>query len=708
MRCSSPSRICSRPLKDWGVVVVVTLVLAIGMPAEAPGETEELPELTVTSRRYHGTSTEGLLSIDFLDRKDLESAPQRRLDDALRAIPGFSLFRRTSSRVAHPTTQGVSLRNLGPNGAGRTLVLLDGVPMNDPFGGWVYWNRFPIGRVGEIEILQGGGAGPWGNAALGGTIQIFSRRDSEDFTFLEASGGTRGTADALLSARRSFSSGEAFLTAGLFTTDGYPIIHADQRGPVDRDAYSEARLIEGGVEIEIAAPSLLSVRASYFREERGNGTPLAGNETEGYNISARLRHELPADGTSLEALFYYQERDFSSFFSAVSADRSSERPALDQFNVPAKSLGGGLVGSALLGEYHRMVAGIDARWVKGETNEQFFFNGENFNFQREAGGEQSLFGLFVEDTWDAAAALRVSLSARVDYWKSESGFRKRTDLRIGQTVRDESFPDREKWVGNGRLGVAYRFSENLHLRGHFATGFRAPTLNELYRPFRVRSDITEANPDLNPERLYGGEIGVEWEASGAQRFSVTYFDNLLKEAVANVTLAPGPGFVAPCGFVPGGGSCRQRRNLDEARIRGVEFQSVLPVGEKWSFTGRYLYSGSRITESADDPALESNRLAQTPKHTATATLLWQTARRVRNTFQLRYSSAQFENDLNSLELDAYLVFDWSVVVAIRDDFDLFVSVENVTDTEFETGRASNGLVTIGAPRLISGGIRWRL
>ena len=160
----------------------------------------------------------------------------------------------------------------------------------------------------------------------------------------------------------------------------------------------------------------------------------------------------------MEALFYFQERDFSSSFSAVSANRSSERPALDQFDVPARSIGGGLIGSCLIGEKHHMLAGVDARWVKGETNEQFFFNGETFNFQREAGGEQTLLGMFVEDTWDTGAPIRVTLSARIDYWKSEGGFRKRTDLRTAESVRDEKFSDRGEWVGNGRLGVAYRLS----------------------------------------------------------------------------------------------------------------------------------------------------------------------------------------------------------------------------------------------------------
>src|SRR5687768_17877064 len=94
-------------------------------------------------------------AVTTLHREVLDVAPAATLDDALRAVPGFSLFRRSSSRVANPTTQGVTLRGLAASGASRALVLADDVPLNDPFGGWVYWNRVPSAALSEVSVARG-------------------------------------------------------------------------------------------------------------------------------------------------------------------------------------------------------------------------------------------------------------------------------------------------------------------------------------------------------------------------------------------------------------------------------------------------------------------------------------------------------------------------------------------------------------------------
>ena len=113
-------------------------------------------------------------SVTVVDRTQLDSSPAVTADDVLRQVPSFSLFRRTSSLSSHPTAQGVSLRGIGPSGVSRTLVLLDGVPFNDPFGGWVYWTRVPMIGVNRIEIVEDTSSSLYGNYAMGGVINIVS------------------------------------------------------------------------------------------------------------------------------------------------------------------------------------------------------------------------------------------------------------------------------------------------------------------------------------------------------------------------------------------------------------------------------------------------------------------------------------------------------------------------------------------------------
>jgi len=118
--------------------------------------------VVVTAARAPQAAAQVPFSVVTFEGSELRTAPAATLDDALRAVPGFSLFRRGDSLTANPTTQGVSLRGLGPSGASRSLVLLDGVPLNDPFGGWITWSKIPRESLGGAELVRGGGATAWG------------------------------------------------------------------------------------------------------------------------------------------------------------------------------------------------------------------------------------------------------------------------------------------------------------------------------------------------------------------------------------------------------------------------------------------------------------------------------------------------------------------------------------------------------------------
>src|SRR6185503_11871026 len=115
-------------------------------------------------------------SLNVLTGSQIKTSPAVVADDVLRQIPTFSLFTRASSLSSHPTSQGVSLRGIGPSGVSRTLVLADGIPQNDPFGGWVYWTRVPLESVNRIEVVDGPSSSLYGNYAMGGVINIMTAR----------------------------------------------------------------------------------------------------------------------------------------------------------------------------------------------------------------------------------------------------------------------------------------------------------------------------------------------------------------------------------------------------------------------------------------------------------------------------------------------------------------------------------------------------
>jgi outer membrane receptor protein involved in Fe transport len=397
---------------------------------------------------------------------------------------------------------------------------------------------------------------------------------------------------------------------------------------------------------------------------------------------------------------YYQHRKFRSTFSSVNATRTVETPALNQFDVPADAGGGSAVWSMQLASQHALTFGFDARWVEGETNELFRFIGNDFTRLRRAGGEQIFLGAFAEDAWKISPAATVVGGIRIDRWQLSDASRLEVDRATGLPTLRQNFPERDGSSVNGRLGTTANLTSTLSMRAAAYTGFRVPTLNELYRPFRVGNAVTEANADLNPERLLGSEAGIEWRPVSQLRLGGTFFYNRLEDAIGNVTIGFGPGTFDPGGFIPAGGVLRQRKNIDLVTAPGVELSADWQPIESLHFRASYLWTQPTI-DRASEADLVGRLLAQTPEHVVIAAAEWRPVHRFLITAQGRYSGRQFEDDLNTLPLAPFVTLDAAVFYDFNDKISAGVKGENLLDSEIETGKTPDGLVSTGAPRLVT-------
>ena len=674
---------------------VLLLLLLAGRALAQEPEPPQLPPVVVSVTRFEQRADEAPASVTVLTRDDVRQSASQTVDDLLRQVPGFSLFRRTSSVVGHPTTQGVSLRGLGPSGTSRALVLVDGIPSNDAFGGWVYWNRMPMLGVDQIEVVRGGGSSAWGNYAIGGVVNVLTRRPVERAALFEASYGSHDTynLDLLLAeARGPF---RASLEGNRFDTGGYKVVKESRRGSIDVDADSSHTTVNGRVELVAAPDTTLFMTGSFYEEARGNGTPLQFNHTDYGALSIGGRVGAVERGEVSFAVFA-DLQEFRSTFSTQALNRNSETLALDQ-RVPTTSAGGLLQWGLRLGD-HRLGAGGDVRWVEGETHERVY-NVGTFVRSRIAGGQQLISGVFVQDAWKPAPALELLGGVRLDYWTVYDAERTEKFPAPNSGVPAfHAFSDIERLIASPRVAALVHATPTTDVRLSAYQGFRVPTLNELYRVFRVRNDVTVANEHLRPERVTGGEIGVH-QRLGPVEGRITGFWNDVKDLVANVTLA---GRLPDC---PAGTTCRQRQNLDLARVRGIETELELRVARDWRILASHLYTDARVEEAVQQPALEGKRLAQVPEHTATLGLRYQNPAIVTAAVTARYVGSQFEDDLNTLPLGSYVVFDVTLSRAVTRWAEAFVAVENLLDRTYATGRTTDGVVSVGAPRLVRGGIR---
>lgn len=688
------------------IFIVTFAISALAWPFHSANaaEHQQVAEIVVVGRRDGAPAYEQPYGPTVIDAVTLATAPQRRLDEALRAVPGFSLFRRSGSRTANPTAQGVSLRGIGPNGAGRTLVLLDGVPVNDPFGGWVYWSRLPTSAVETVAITRGGGAGPWGNAALAGTIRIETKQP--DGLDMEMAGGSNGTWLGQASVGGTTDGWHIGLSGSAFRTDGDYLVEPSRRGAIDTKAGSDAYAVNGVLSTRVGSVSA-TAKLSGFKESRGNGTPYTQNSTDAKEANLRLVGE--GEAIDWEAIAYWRDWSFASTFSGVNAARTAETPALDQYEVPATAKGGILQISFTPASGHQTDIGADLRETDGKTKELMTYTGGRYTRQRDAGGKQTVAGLFVEHAWIPTTGLTLSAGGRLDMWRNNGGHRTESDIASGSLLRNDHYATRDGTVANGRGGIDWQVNSDVGLRAAAYTGFRLPTLNELYRPFRVGNDITEANPGLAPERMRGAETGLRLTPGGGFGLNVTLFRVQLRNAVDNVVIQTTPGTNAALGvFVPAGGSLAQRQGLDRVRVQGLEADLNWQVRSDLRLGVAYLFSDSKITDPGSMIALKGNWLGQSPRHSGTLDVTWNPVPALTLRAQIRASGKQFEDSRNLGTLNAYAVGDLYAAWQVNQNLEFYTTVENITGARVETGRRSDGLTNIGPERQWLVGVRIRL
>ncbi len=666
----------------------ITLGLAF---AAAPAAAQQ-DEIVVTGRGLTQGLGEDVYGTVVIGRERLTGSASNRLEEILREVPGFQLFRRSDARTANPTSQGATLRALGGNASSRALLILDGVPQTDPFGGWVSWPAYDPRRLGSVRVVRGGGSGVYGPGALAGTIELISADPSElRGATASAAYGSRDGIDAYAGAGLSFGRGFVSLSTSYASGDGFVPVIQEQRGQVDRPSPYE----QASASLRAVAPLSESVELQasglVFSDARERGTAFSDINTQGADASLRLVGDAR---WAWSALAYVQARDFYNSFASVNAARTTLVQAAEQFNVPSTGLGARVEVRSPLGSGLELRLGGDLRVVEGETKERF----NAATRRRLAGGRTATLGAFAEGALEKGP-LTLTAGGRIDRWRIEDGFLEERLFANGALLIDVRHPERSGWEPTGRAGIAFRPSGAITVRAAAYLGWRLPTLNELYRPFRVGPDATAANPELSPERLRGFEAGVEYRPLSTGRIGITLFDNRLEDSIANVTLGRGPGLFPGVGFVARGGEFRMRRNIDAIEARGAEVDAALQFGS-WSLSGGYSFADAEVRASGPALPLRGLRPAQTPRHSFASTLSWRAVARARASVTARYTGDQFEDDLNEQILPDALTFDAAASFPLTRSFSLEARAENITDERVVAGISGAGIIERATPRTL--------
>lgn len=633
-----------------------------------------------------------------LDIDEIVAAPGQRIEEVLARVAGFGQFRRADSRSVHPTAQGASLRGLGGNAASRATVTIDGVPLADPFGGWVNWTAVDPSRLRRVTITRGGGIGSFAPGALAGTIAMESAMVPATTDYRGALAyGSRDSVTAGIGLAGPMGGGGGSASFRYDRGDGFVPIVARQRGSADRAApYRQFSANVRGV-APLGAGEL-QVALAGFDDRRDRGVDFTDNRTRGGDFSLRFvaRGALP-----VEVLGYVNLRQFETSFASVDVARSAATQVLDQ-QTPALGFGAKAELRPVDGADAALHVGGDVRVQDGETREGFTFVSGVATRLRRAGGRNSGYGLYANGHLRIAPKVMFTGGVRGDRWVLGDGRLTEVDLLIGQPLTQLRYADRHGWEGTGRLGLAVEMSPVLRVRTAAYNSFRLPTLNELYRPFRVGADGTAANPALRPERLRGVEAGIDFAPASGATLSLTGFWNRLDNAIANVTVVR-QGFQCPgVGFVRG--NCQIRRNLDHVTVKGVEADLSVNLAP-FTLMASASWQDAEVHDRGASAALNGFRPAQVPRFGASSTIVWENAAGYAASLSARYVGTQYEDDLETQPLRRYLTLDAVARVPVLRGLSFELRAENLTDQRIETGISGDGVVERAQPRTIWLGIR---
>lgn len=663
-----------------------------------------LSELIVSALRAPASVGEVPVNVTTVTREELRLSAAHTLQDVLQEVPGLNFRFPFQAGVAHPSWQAVTLRGLGGTAASRTLVLVDGVPLNDPYFGWVRWSQVPVEVIERIEIVRGGATVSWGSQSLAGVVHVITR-----------SGGAGGFAGGVQGGSQSTFRGDAMASFGgdlvggyvageIFNSDGYVLTEPSLRGAVDIPSASSHGALRTKVEVRASDRLRIHAQGNYFDQDKDNATPLRNNTTEaGFGqLGATL---FAADGSTLAFNTYLQTQTYVNSFSSVDAARDSEAPSISQ-DVPSSGVGANLVWDGLFGG--GATFGTDYLRATGEASEQYLFRDGAFTRRRETGGDQTLFGLFGQLRGQLTDRLQSYIGLRLDVWRNSSGARHILDTTSGEVLTDNAFEDRSGTRLSRNVGLVFEASESVVLRASAYDGLRVPTLNELYKPFRAAGNVVnESNEALDPEEVEGVEVGLDLQPSPSVLIRLTGFWARVSNAITDVTIqeAATSGVIQPCGFVAAGGVCRRRDNVGTVRSLGIETEFELRPSGAWLLAVSHQFNPTRVTDAPGRPDLIGNDVQGSPRHRAMLRVGHIDPSSLEVVATARVLGSRFDNDLNTGEIAGSFLVDLRFRRQLTNRLSTFATVQNLFDVVAEMSHDANDFVRVGAPRTLVGGLR---
>jgi iron complex outermembrane receptor protein len=738
-------------MKNFSATIAL---LAIGSSVAAQAATE-LETQVVTASKNQTRLENMALNTTVITQEDIQKSAAQTLDQLLRDVPGFQ-FTGIPSTQSDPTGHQTKLRGLGNS---KVLVLVDGIPVHDPFYVTTQWFKVPLSNIERVEVVRGGGSSLWGNMAVAGVVSIITKKSVDNSGVAQVSYGSRGSNEIALS--KNFSESDALgynITVEQLNSKGYTLPPSQYawmypgRGPVD----AKDTNFEFTTYFKPSNDLSGFVKLGYHIQDQDISYQFGNNLQKSPDISAGLTKKLE-DGAAVTTNAWSQYVHFEKYNGAAcslisgacqdpaktTGSGNSLAPSYTSAQISnaqlvqlysqygaqryreagfssiyTKNLGG-FIKDYQLGMDYRRLSAKDAETIyQTSANGISAANPQVLASSTYGEGVQSFQGLFGQTKLLPIEALEVTLSARLDSYANTDMYTSRTTS--ANVTSGGARADKSKTSFDPSVSAKYFVDDNLAIRGAAYKAFRAPGFNNLLRTYGVTPTI--ANPDLEPETLFGKEIGLDYRTEDVY-LGATYFDYRINNMIATYTVtsyASAPAVVQNiCGVglsnCNSAGSPKYYTNDQNGASNGYELVGKWKLNSQYTLNASYTFTSTYLTSHGSivtDPI--NVQLAGVPKDSATLGLTWNPNSKVRVYGQARYVGRLYIDTTSTAgrpyEQAGNVIYDASASYAWDKNVDVTVSALNLANKEYNEGTYTYNkpwAQTVSLPRTINLGVRVR-
>ncbi len=673
-------------MKRWMVFVWIGMIAQIinpvkGISADEPPNYYKLDEVVISATRSETSVFDAPQSVTVVSEEEIMASPFERIEDILRYTVGFQNFSHYGTQTGGVSSH-FSLRGVGRN---RTLMLLDGVPLNDNFSNsiaWVAWGLIPKESIARIEIVRGPTSAAYGSEALGGVVHIITKKPAEKReTSLKLTAGSEDTYGGTAFHSQTISRFGYLLSGGYEESDGFYMVDPEGIEDYTLRRYREVGKGLGKMTYALGDRTDLSLSALYYQHEMGKGREFFYDDLQMDQYRMGLTHR--GDRMDWSGLVYLNRAEKTAYQDKVDNATGSYNPDREETFPENQVWGAEIQNTAHLFSRLTLTTGLAYKRIAMDYEEDYL------NSDRDVGasGRQESLSPFLDMTATFInEKLVVNAGIRYDYvrnfdgrsWNSNTNFNEEYDSRTWDNV-------------SPKAGIVFHPDGVSSLRTSIGTGFRAPSLFDQYK-LHVRGGGTSVripNPDLDPEEI------VTWDIGGERLFfdklwaRLAYYQSWATDYIGSRTLRT---------YTVGSKTYRESTydNISDVDIHGVEAELEYDIGYGLTTFFNYNYNISEIAEDEENPELEGKYLSGEPQHKYRAGLTYRNPVIINASIAFKYNVDEYVDSENTETVPDYMTLDLSVWRTFFNRLTLRLNVENVTDEDeyIEDGTLYYGSVQI--------------